>query len=124
MYNEVNCFFCLDVIDPDSEECRVYAQFVKEHRCYDLIPNSSKLVVFDTKLPVKKAFYALVANGNVLAPFLLMLRTPFALKQLFVLDFFFIYYFINTKPAFCIEESASALDLIPKSIQHFFRIFD
>lgn len=38
---------------------------MKEHKCYDLIPTSSKLVVFDTKLPVKKAFYALVANGMI-----------------------------------------------------------
>ena len=37
---------------------------MKEHLCYDLIPTSSKLVVFDTKLSVKKAFYALVANGG------------------------------------------------------------
>ena len=42
----------------------VYALFIKNHRCYDLIPTSSKLVVFDTKLSVKKAFYALVANGK------------------------------------------------------------
>ena len=42
----------------------VYALFMREHRCYDLIPTSAKLVVFDTKLSVKKAFYALVANGK------------------------------------------------------------
>jgi len=46
----------------------VYARFMKEHECYDLIPKSSKLVVFDTKLSVKKAFYALVANGLRAAP--------------------------------------------------------
>jgi hypothetical protein len=31
----------------------VYALFMKAHKCYDLIPTSSKLVVFDTQLPVR-----------------------------------------------------------------------
>lgn len=31
----------------------VYALFMKAHKCYDLIPTSSKLVVFDTELPVR-----------------------------------------------------------------------
>ncbi|XP_076808266.1 5'-AMP-activated protein kinase subunit gamma-1-like isoform X1 [Clavelina lepadiformis] len=52
----------------DTTDSCVYALFMKEHKCYDLIPTSSKLVVFDTKLPVKKAFYALVANGLRAAP--------------------------------------------------------
>ncbi|VDK75116.1 unnamed protein product [Cylicostephanus goldi] len=30
----------------------VYSLFMKAHRCYDLIPTSTKLVVFDTQLPV------------------------------------------------------------------------
>ncbi|EFO84372.1 hypothetical protein CRE_19909 [Caenorhabditis remanei] len=41
---------------------------MKAHKCYDLIPTSSKLVVFDTHLPVRKAFYALVYNGVRAAP--------------------------------------------------------
>ncbi|XP_074989806.1 5'-AMP-activated protein kinase subunit gamma-1 isoform X2 [Calonectris borealis] len=45
-----------------------YATFMKSHRCYDLIPTSSKLVVFDTSLQVKKAFFALVTNGVRAAP--------------------------------------------------------
>lgn len=40
-----------------------YTRFMKSHTCYDLIPNSSKLVIFDTRLTVKKAFLALVVNG-------------------------------------------------------------
>jgi len=52
----------------DENTDKVYAKFMKEHECYDLIPKSSKLVVFDTKLSVKKAFYALVANGLRAAP--------------------------------------------------------
>uniref|UniRef100_H0X934 5'-AMP-activated protein kinase subunit gamma-1 n=1 Tax=Otolemur garnettii TaxID=30611 RepID=H0X934_OTOGA len=46
----------------------VYTSFMKSHRCYDLIPTSSKLVVFDTSLQVKKAFFALVTNGVRAAP--------------------------------------------------------
>ncbi|XP_060784339.1 5'-AMP-activated protein kinase subunit gamma-1 [Neoarius graeffei] len=46
----------------------IYTHFLKCHRCYDLIPTSSKLVVFDTTLQVKKAFFALVANGVRAAP--------------------------------------------------------
>ncbi|XP_072513384.1 5'-AMP-activated protein kinase subunit gamma-1 isoform X2 [Salminus brasiliensis] len=51
--------------DPASE---AYLSFMKKHRCYDAIPTSCKLVVFDTALPVKKAFFALVANGLRAAP--------------------------------------------------------
>uniref|UniRef100_A0A8C5HI24 5'-AMP-activated protein kinase subunit gamma-1-like n=1 Tax=Gouania willdenowi TaxID=441366 RepID=A0A8C5HI24_GOUWI len=50
---------------PDSD---LYMRFMKSHRCYDIIPTSSKLVVFDTALQVKKAFFALVANGVRAAP--------------------------------------------------------
>ncbi|XP_044277835.1 5'-AMP-activated protein kinase subunit gamma-1 isoform X2 [Varanus komodoensis] len=46
----------------------IYSNFMKSHRCYDLIPTSSKLVVFDTSLQVKKAFFALVTNGVRAAP--------------------------------------------------------
>ncbi|XP_063733794.1 5'-AMP-activated protein kinase subunit gamma-1 isoform X2 [Eleginops maclovinus] len=46
----------------------VYMNFMKGHCCYDAIPTSCKLVIFDTKLQVKKAFYALVANGLRAAP--------------------------------------------------------
>uniref|UniRef100_A0A8C6THV1 CBS domain-containing protein n=1 Tax=Neogobius melanostomus TaxID=47308 RepID=A0A8C6THV1_9GOBI len=41
---------------------------MKCHKCYDIVPTSSKLVVFDTTLQVKKAFFALVANGVRAAP--------------------------------------------------------
>ncbi|CAL9690687.1 unnamed protein product [Knipowitschia caucasica] len=50
---------------PDSF---IYMNFMKSHCCYDAIPTSSKLVVFDTSLQVKKAFFALVANGVRAAP--------------------------------------------------------
>ncbi|XP_061660474.1 5'-AMP-activated protein kinase subunit gamma-2-like isoform X2 [Syngnathoides biaculeatus] len=51
----------------DSER-DVYTRFMKSHKCYDIVPTSSKLVVFDTTLQVKKAFFALVANGVRAAP--------------------------------------------------------
>ncbi|KAM6200559.1 5'-AMP-activated protein kinase subunit gamma-3 isoform 1-T1 [Sarcoramphus papa] len=42
--------------------------FMRSHCCYDAIPTSCKLVVFDTSLEIKKAFVALVANGVRAAP--------------------------------------------------------
>uniref|UniRef100_A0A3Q4GM74 5'-AMP-activated protein kinase subunit gamma-2-like n=1 Tax=Neolamprologus brichardi TaxID=32507 RepID=A0A3Q4GM74_NEOBR len=49
-------------------DATVYMKFMKSHCCYDAIPTSCKLVIFDTTLQVKKAFYALVANGLRAAP--------------------------------------------------------
>ncbi|XP_074520638.1 5'-AMP-activated protein kinase subunit gamma-1 isoform X4 [Halichoeres trimaculatus] len=49
-------------------DATVYMNFMKSHSCYDAIPTSCKLVIFDTKLQVKKAFFALVANGLRAAP--------------------------------------------------------
>ncbi|KAL4655534.1 5'-AMP-activated protein kinase subunit gamma-1 isoform X1, partial [Arapaima gigas] len=37
-------------VDPEQD---VYARFMRSHRCYDLVPTSSKLVVFDISLQVK-----------------------------------------------------------------------
>ncbi|XP_068604403.1 5'-AMP-activated protein kinase subunit gamma-2-like [Brachionichthys hirsutus] len=53
---------------PEESERDIYMRFMKCHKCYDIIPTSSKLVVFDTTLQVKKAFFALVANGVRAAP--------------------------------------------------------
>ncbi|MEQ2304745.1 5'-AMP-activated protein kinase subunit gamma-2, partial [Ameca splendens] len=53
---------------PEELERDIYMRFMKCHKCYDIIPTSSKLVVFDTTLQVKKAFFALVANGVRAAP--------------------------------------------------------
>ncbi|XP_029810241.1 5'-AMP-activated protein kinase subunit gamma-2 [Suricata suricatta] len=55
------------LLEEDSES-GVYMRFMKSHKCYDIVPTSSKLVVFDTTLQVKKAFFALVANGVRAAP--------------------------------------------------------
>ncbi|XP_017312443.1 5'-AMP-activated protein kinase subunit gamma-1 isoform X2 [Ictalurus punctatus] len=51
--------------DPGAE---VYLDFMKKHCCYDAIPTSCKLIIFDTALQVKKAFFALVANSLRAAP--------------------------------------------------------
>ena len=40
----------------EKEETQIFAKFFHYHMCYDLIPTSAKLVVFDTQLFVKKAF--------------------------------------------------------------------
>lgn len=55
----------------EENEDLIYVKFFKFYRCYDLIPLSAKLVVFDTQLLVKKAFFALVNNGKLLAPLIL-----------------------------------------------------
>ncbi|XP_043931162.1 5'-AMP-activated protein kinase subunit gamma-3 isoform X2 [Protopterus annectens] len=46
-----------------NNDPEVYMNFMKQHHCYDAIPTSCKLVIFDTTLQIKKAFFALVANG-------------------------------------------------------------
>ncbi|KAM6468932.1 5'-AMP-activated protein kinase subunit gamma-1 isoform 1-T1 [Liasis olivaceus] len=58
----------LPLSEDDDSNNGIYTCFMKSHRCYDLIPTSSKLVVFDTSLQVKKAFFALVTNGVRAAP--------------------------------------------------------
>lgn len=49
----------------EEDESQIFVKFFKFHKCYDLIPTSAKLVVFDTQLLVKKAFFALVYNGKI-----------------------------------------------------------
>jgi len=58
----------LDLGDIGDDENQIFVKFFKFHKCYDLIPTSAKLVVFDTQLLVKKAFFALVHNGVRAAP--------------------------------------------------------
>lgn len=41
----------IDFLGPDAE---IYMQFMRSHRCYDAIPTSSKLVVFETTLQVRR----------------------------------------------------------------------
>jgi len=58
----------IDQYQTEEDERQVFVKFFKFHRSYDLIPTSAKLVVFDTQLLVKKAFFALVYNGVRAAP--------------------------------------------------------
>ncbi|XP_077896983.1 5'-AMP-activated protein kinase subunit gamma-2 isoform X2 [Ictidomys tridecemlineatus] len=58
----------LEFEEEEDSESGVYMRFMRSHKCYDIVPTSSKLVVFDTTLQVKKAFFALVANGVRAAP--------------------------------------------------------
>jgi len=62
-------FLTADAIeDLKKDEHQIFVKFFKFHCSYDLIPTSAKLVVFDTQLLVKKAFFALVYNGVRAAP--------------------------------------------------------
>lgn len=54
-----------DCLFLEEDESQIFVKFFRFHKCYDLIPTSAKLVVFDTQLLVKKAFYALVYNGKI-----------------------------------------------------------
>ena len=56
-----------DITGTENEHL-VFVKFFQHYKCYDLIPISAKLVVFDTQLLVKKAFHALVSNGVRAAP--------------------------------------------------------
>lgn len=50
------------------EGCAAFARILRTHSCYDKLPTSARIVVFDVQLLVKKAFYALVQNGVRSAP--------------------------------------------------------
>eukprot|EP00118_Oscarella_pearsei_P024861 m.306963 g.306963 ORF g.306963 m.306963 type:complete len:420 (+) comp41776_c0_seq1:155-1414(+) len=60
--------FVRPAAEADLDGPVVYETFMRRHACYTLIPKSSKLVVFDTNLHVKKAFMALVQNSMRAAP--------------------------------------------------------
>lgn len=53
-------------ISPSSNEIQSSVRsFLKEHTAYDVLPVSYRLIVFDTRLLVKKALAALVQNGII-----------------------------------------------------------
>ncbi|CAI7994415.1 5'-AMP-activated protein kinase subunit gamma-1 [Geodia barretti] len=58
----------LEALEPTVATEDMCAEWMSANSCYDLIPPSSKIVVFDTRLRVKKAFFALVTNGIRAAP--------------------------------------------------------
>jgi hypothetical protein len=55
----------------------VMSEFLSSARAYDIIPDSSKVVVFDTEVPVKLAFYALVEHGMFFSSYYLRLFPSF-----------------------------------------------
>ena len=63
-----NCYLIFCLFSFTGKDGQIFVQFFHFHKCYDLIPTSAKLVVFDTELLVKKAFFALVYNGVRAAP--------------------------------------------------------
>jgi len=46
----------------------VLADLMKSTRAYDIVPESNKVVVFDTEIPVRLAFYALLEHDTPCAP--------------------------------------------------------
>ena len=38
--------------------------FLDAHNCFSILRESSKMVVFDTRIPIQLAFYALVEHGT------------------------------------------------------------
>ena len=40
------------------------AAFLKSATCYDLVPDSGKVVVFDENIPIRLAYYAMVEHGS------------------------------------------------------------
>lgn len=53
-----------------GKECEnsILIDFFKYHKCVEMMPTSSKVVIFDSQLLVRKAFFALVSNGMHAAP--------------------------------------------------------
>ena len=52
---------------PDASRARVL-EFLQRHTAYELIPESNKVVVLDTELPVRRAFHACFEQGIMAAP--------------------------------------------------------
>ncbi|CAF1465871.1 unnamed protein product [Rotaria magnacalcarata] len=98
-----SCSPTQDVDDTFISDDEIYTHFMKTHSCYDIMPKSSKLVVFDTQLAVKKAFYALVHNGVRAAPIWDSKRQRFT-AMLTITDFILILQKYYKEPNAKIEE--------------------
>ena len=66
--NQIHICILIILFFSEKDENTLFVKFFHYHTCYDLIPTSAKLVVFDIQLMVKKAFFALVYNGVRAAP--------------------------------------------------------
>ncbi|KAH0621222.1 hypothetical protein JD844_022300, partial [Phrynosoma platyrhinos] len=114
----------IDFLGPDAE---LYMQFMRSHHCYDAIPTSSKLVVFDTTLQIKKAFFALVANGVRAAPLWDNKKQCFV-GMLTITDFInilhryyrspLVYLQSSFKPLVCISPNDSLFDAVYSLIKN------
>ncbi|KAK9303130.1 hypothetical protein QLX08_005085 [Tetragonisca angustula] len=89
--------------DLEEDESQIFVKFFTFHKCYDLIPTSAKLVVFDTHLLVKKAFFALVYNGVRAAPLWDSSRQEFV-GMLTITDFIKILQMYYTSPSVTMDE--------------------
>ncbi|KAF3427346.1 hypothetical protein E2986_10659 [Frieseomelitta varia] len=87
----------------EEDESQIFVKFFTFHKCYDLIPTSAKLVVFDTHLLVKKAFFALVYNGVRAAPLWDSSRQEF-IGMLTITDFIKILQMYYTSPSVTMDE--------------------
>ncbi|XP_068627428.1 uncharacterized protein [Battus philenor] len=93
----------VNLSDLEEDEAHIFVKFFKFHKCYDLVPTSAKLVVFDTQLLVKKAFFALVYNGVRAAPLWDSLKQEFV-GMLTITDFIRILQMYYTSPNVAMEE--------------------
>ncbi|KAG6458117.1 uncharacterized protein LOC115448629 [Manduca sexta] len=93
----------VNLSDLEEDESQIFVKFFKFHKCYDLIPTSAKLVVFDTQLLVKKAFFALVYNGVRAAPLWDSQRQQF-IGMLTITDFIKILQMYYTSPNVAMDE--------------------
>ncbi|KAK4879544.1 hypothetical protein RN001_007690 [Aquatica leii] len=93
----------VNISDLEEDESQIFVKFFKFHKCYDLIPTSAKLVVFDTQLLVKKAFFALVYNGVRAAPLWDSLQQEFV-GMLTITDFIKILRMYYKSPNVAMEE--------------------
>ena len=55
-------------------------QFLEQHNCFSVLRSSGKVVVFDTRIPIQLAFYALVEHGT-LALVVLLLNSKLNKKE-------------------------------------------
>ena len=58
-------------------------QFLEQHNCFSVLRVSGKVVVFDTRIPIQLAFYALVEHGAYLFSFILRGNILMSFAQLF-----------------------------------------
>ena len=47
----------------DLADRQQFVDFLQGQTCYDMLPQSYKVIIFDTTLMVNKAFFAMVQNG-------------------------------------------------------------